>query len=584
MYNKIKDKTIDINGTKTVRFILEKLKNQEIVIPKFQRDYVWDIKKIVDFLNSILNIEPFGTIILWTPKDDFEWLEERNKFVEIVSKQSKKNIKIRQYLIDGQQRLTSLLILFNAKQIESFFNNDEDTDTKALKLPDGWNFGSQIYFQYLDDTINDFQMKFVSKKMKNTIPLLELLNKNLDVLKFNQKIKKNNKNLEDEIISAITNEIVNIKSNLEDTLISTITLENHILDDVIKIFSNINTKGVKLSYFNLVHARWSNLVDQNGVKFNFEKKVQNLLLSFNYGYNEMNQEDFVDSLYLHLNDSEPLISSGKKIDFELKIDNTKQWLDKFKLNEIAFRKSFEFLKGTLNMNHKYLPSKNIFKWLTYFYIKMDKRNINGAQVKIIKEYIKLASINDRYRSGTNEKLKEDLDFVNNVLMSENINKEWEKWKDSDNNPFQKKELTIDILRRTSSSSTSMISKFIKFLLHSDTKSFYEAKTHINVDDIDMHHIFPDKSEIVKIKISNGEWQKNEINNIANITPLLSKDNKRISNKNPKDYLEEILQDGVSEIIEIMRKHGINTIHLSKNDFKKFFDERSKWLINEVNKF
>ena len=89
--------------------ILDKIENNEIVLPDFQRGYVWsdDVNKQKSFLASILAKIPVGNIILFT--DDSNAFENRM----IGFKKSIKFETVRQvsYLLDGQQRLTTLTLI-----------------------------------------------------------------------------------------------------------------------------------------------------------------------------------------------------------------------------------------------------------------------------------------------------------------------------------------------------------------------------------------------------------------------------------------------------------------------------------------
>jgi len=76
-------------------------------IPQFQRDFVWNIKKSSELLDSIVKGYPIGTFILWKTK-------ERLRAVKNIGRLSlpepNQNDYV-QFVLDGQQRITSILIL-----------------------------------------------------------------------------------------------------------------------------------------------------------------------------------------------------------------------------------------------------------------------------------------------------------------------------------------------------------------------------------------------------------------------------------------------------------------------------------------
>ena len=72
-------------------------------IPVIQRDFVWNAEDIKELLDSIVRGYPIGSIILW---------ETKGKFPSSPLIDSKKSLTmpVPLYVLDGQQRLTSLLL------------------------------------------------------------------------------------------------------------------------------------------------------------------------------------------------------------------------------------------------------------------------------------------------------------------------------------------------------------------------------------------------------------------------------------------------------------------------------------------
>jgi len=56
--------------------IKEKISREEWVLPPFQREFVWnEEKKIIEFIESVFNEWPIGSIILWVPKEEGQDLQ-----------------------------------------------------------------------------------------------------------------------------------------------------------------------------------------------------------------------------------------------------------------------------------------------------------------------------------------------------------------------------------------------------------------------------------------------------------------------------------------------------------------------------
>ena len=91
--------------------IKEKISREEWILPPFQRKYVWnDKKKIIEFIESVFREWPIGSIILWVPdpKD-----KDVIKIRKLQTASEGKPQYLQEYIVDGQQRVTTLLRIFN---------------------------------------------------------------------------------------------------------------------------------------------------------------------------------------------------------------------------------------------------------------------------------------------------------------------------------------------------------------------------------------------------------------------------------------------------------------------------------------
>lgn len=92
--------------TKPVRDLVRRFNSGEILLPQFQRDYIWRPTKIRNLLDSLFRDLPVGGFYLWQPSG-----------VAVDPKPKKFGRQLfagpsAAYLIDGQQRLTSLEAAF----------------------------------------------------------------------------------------------------------------------------------------------------------------------------------------------------------------------------------------------------------------------------------------------------------------------------------------------------------------------------------------------------------------------------------------------------------------------------------------
>lgn len=133
--------------------LLDKIDNNEIILPDFQRDYVWikDDDKIVEFIASVLSQLPLGNII--TFKDSFKSFANKeigfNKKVSFDDDDRKVA-----FLLDGQQRVTTLSLVFSDRIFGKIKKYPNLYSPKDLVQKDKIR---RRYFLQLPKLYNDFK-------------------------------------------------------------------------------------------------------------------------------------------------------------------------------------------------------------------------------------------------------------------------------------------------------------------------------------------------------------------------------------------------------------------------------------------
>src|SRR5436190_21033580 len=93
--------------TRPLRDLVREFNTGQIQLPQFQRDYVWKPRKIRNLLDSLWRGFPIGGFYLWRPSGPT--IESKPKAIGSTIRLGPQFVG---YLIDGQQRLTSLEAAF----------------------------------------------------------------------------------------------------------------------------------------------------------------------------------------------------------------------------------------------------------------------------------------------------------------------------------------------------------------------------------------------------------------------------------------------------------------------------------------
>ncbi len=170
LLNKLEDRHIDIKDEPLSDFIPKKMTEEgkykyPYTIPIFQRDFVWDLDKISLLFDSIYRGYTIGNLLLWVTNEKLAHKNVGDKDALPLDRIEDKEYT---YVLDGQQRLTSLYSILRGKLVYR----------SGRKKPKSY----KIYF----DTKNDEFLKFNAKLEEFNNKTLKNIEKegNLDGFRF----------------------------------------------------------------------------------------------------------------------------------------------------------------------------------------------------------------------------------------------------------------------------------------------------------------------------------------------------------------------------------------------------------------
>lgn len=95
----------------TIREILDLVPRGQIRVPAFQRGFVWDADQVAYLMDSAYKLYPFGSLLLWRTR---EQLRHERTLGPFRLPQRNPDYPI-EYVLDGQQRLTSFFGVFQSE-------------------------------------------------------------------------------------------------------------------------------------------------------------------------------------------------------------------------------------------------------------------------------------------------------------------------------------------------------------------------------------------------------------------------------------------------------------------------------------
>lgn len=241
----------------TINEIIKAITDGEYRIPRFQRDFVWDIKKSAALLDSIFKGYPISSVILWKTKNELS--EIRN--LGGITIPGKDTGRYTSYIIDGQQRLTSLYFALMG------LKTGTGSDFSEMCISLVADKSEQIVFDVIpkdadaDDFVN-LKALFNTTALSGSHP-----EKRLEYYQVLLQYK----------VSVI---------EIDD--------ENLGLDEVIEIFERLNLGGKKLNLFSIIAARSYKSTDEKEQGFYLARQFD----AFNKILQDNNYGRIADSTFL----------------------------------------------------------------------------------------------------------------------------------------------------------------------------------------------------------------------------------------------------------------------------------------------
>ncbi len=571
-------------NTESIRDIVVKIENKDIVLPEFQRDFVWDISKTYDLFDSLVKEIFIGSIIYGIPSFEITVrdIDTRERKVSgkrrkkltttsLTKEQIEKKVDIGNFrlVLDGQQRITSIyraikgfdnvwfisknenelsediqekdFIELTLEEIEYEFNGYEDETRLSVKLSDVYEFMEKGYFE------SEIREKYFIK------------------LKLVQ-------NLNMEEIDRFFRKYLIICRKLQDLFKAQKLLSYFLLDmnseKFALFFERSNSLGVQLNFIDILVAKLYS-------GFNLRKRIEEFIENTEGKYN-FEREIIVRTISY-------IVSNGKNVDKGYILANLTYMDFNNYWDEVCilYKKVIDFLYDNyFIVSQDWMPYDNMVIPLIFFLKSLPSKDfcqMNEVQKEFIHYWYWASIFSQRYASATNDAIIQDSNYLINIAKNKKI---------TDNNFFKK--LTISIECGTDlysyNKKGSSIYKGVFNLINYHSKGLLDwnntSKITFN-SKLEDHHIFP--REYVKSLVVDFEDYSELVDCVANRTLIPKITNIKIGKKSPSHYLKEI-QKSNPNLKDCLKSHFIpvETIdNLYDEFFEDFIKERAEMIFSLI---
>lgn len=518
--------------------LISEIQKGQIKVPKFQRNFVWSLDKTAKLLDSILKGYPIGTFILWETN---ERLNDIKNIGNLELPPIPDDVKV-QYVLDGQQRITSLYAAFLGAKIQ------KEGEKKITDY-------SNIYVDLDGDIENNDNQIVVSEKPEGAfITLHEVLNFNENLLEIKEKYS-------DEQFKKIHQ----YSQTFSTYDFSTIVLRKEDIDSAIEVFTRINTGGQTLTLFEIMSAKTYDEEQNFDMEERFQKLVEEL--------KEVKYETISSSILLNI--LSLILSKNKECKRKVILQLDKQavidvWDDVIS----ALKESIDYFRSVYRIPvSAILPYDSLLVPFVYFFY-FQKEKPKGNQIKFLEEFFWRMSLSFRYSSSTESKLAQDIKRIDEILKGNRPN--YDDVKVYLNSPK-------DLIETSFSAGSSYCKAILCLLAYHEPKDFQNnGKVILDnswlkvANSKNYHHFFP-KAYLRKNNIGNE-------NSLVNITLVSADLNKRkIKAKAPSIYIKDFLDEN-DDLPVSLKSHLINDLDdfgVMSDDYLVFLEKRANAIFKEL---
>ena len=510
--------------TSTFSGLISDIEKGQIKIPQFQREFVWDMHKSANLMDSIVKGYPIGTFIFWKTKDRLRSVRDIG---DVKLPEPEKGDFVN-FVLDGQQRLTSLFASLKGLQIKR------------------------------DNRIDDYSNMFIDLNARDDEQIV--------ILDVSNKTEKSYIKITDLLYSGLTflasfpeeylKKLEEYKKRIESYLFSIINLKEAPLDIATEVFTRINVGGKPLTLFEIMVAKTFDY-DRN---FDLSEKFNLLIERLRpLNYDTISDATVLQCISVFITEE----CTRKEI---LKL-NKKDFIDCWDKGVSAIESAIEYFRSYYRIPVSQLLPYNalIVPFAYFFYKNTDKPT--GLKQKYLQDYFWRCALSGRFSSSVETKLGQDIKRIDLILKDELPHYDWAI------------DVSADSITKNGwfSAGRSYIKAILCVFAYQLPKSFNDGSI-VNIgndwlkqaNSKNYHHFFP-KSYLEK---QNVEFFR--ANHIANITIVDDFLNKReIGAKAPSVYMNKFINENDS-IGATMKTHLIDDLELfgvMNDDYDVFFNAR-----------
>lgn len=516
-------------------FVMKAMAEGQFRIPRFQRTFVWERSRIQNLLDSMYQEYPIGTIFLWKAPSEYNHMI---RSVEYLGQPALEDHRPYTFILDGQQRLTSLYVTINGLQIK------------------GENYGKIVV-----DLANTEVSKFFQYRQPD----------NRRWVSVRDLVANDVFTLYESLPAEYRQRFQDIRQRLTTYPFSVVSVSQMNLDDAIEIFERINQQSKRLTRYDLIAA--TVLTDEFDLR---ERSKRDIIDPHKSTFGDIQETNVPQALSLNIRNSTEHSTQMSLTSAEVR----QVWLRTVD----CFRLAVDYVKSNLGVKRSdFLPYSAILPVLAYYfyYGKSDVVKSSFHREQIEKWFWRTAFA-ERYSGASQTRMTEDAEQIRKLIDSETPF------------DFDRMPVTLDekaLIQASMQSSTSAVRNGILCMLALRRPVHPLNRAEVNLDDAwfnqftraERHHVF--SPDIIEAHAQIAS--KRAVHRIPNFCFFTEDISMEIGKSSPSAYFGQLRERyDEHELTQILRTHllpGDSESGIWSDNYKVFLNQRAHLMVVEIRK-
>ena len=554
----------------TVEELVGMVERGELRLPEMQRQYVWRSPRVRDLMDSLYRGYPSGAILLWET-------DEAVPLQDMAVTQSANPYATTRLLLDGQQRLTSLSAVIRGepvkvrgrvRPIELLFNLEHPERQEIVTEVDEDAEDDAPETDEADSTEDELQKRFERMTFvvsTNKLAALPQWVKVSEVFKSESDTvflkRAGVSNFDDPRYETYTQRLAQLRRIRKYVYRMDVLERSLTYEEVTEIFVRVNSLGAKLRSSDLalaqITARWRHSLE---IFQEFQRECAKLGFDLDLGIH-------LKTLIVFATGQSRFLTAGR-----LSLDVLQTgWKEATE----GMRFAINFLKSNVGIDSPALLSSPFLMIVVAYFGHAKGYALSPEESDRLRQWALLANAKGRFSRGSSETiLDQDLATIDKVGSADALI-------DRVRLQFGRLTVTAEDLEGRDQRSSLFKTMFLTFraLGAKDwTSNLLISLDHSGAQHrLQFHHFFP------KAVLTKHSFSSREADDVANLTFIGGRTNRKISDKPPSVYLADYLAKQGPDLLSLQGIPAEPQL-LEVESYREFLDARRSLLAAAINAF